>query len=78
MTPAAQVATGIYQDPNLVRETDKAVLIRVVRPGGIHIRNGVDVDRASEVWLPKSKIEWRADQYGNQLFVPSWLMRKLG
>lgn len=71
MTP-----TQFYRH-DVLRETDKAVCIGVNRTSGIHIRNGVRQERTSEVWLPKSRIEWRDTVYGAQLFAPAWLTRKL-
>ncbi len=73
----AVLPTSIYRETGFVRETERAVCVRVDRASGIHKDQGnVGVERVSEVWLPKSQIEWRADHFGEQLFAPAWLIRK--
>jgi hypothetical protein len=57
---------------HVIRETEKALLVRVDNTGGVTRFNR---QRVGEVWLPKSRVEWRSSQYGEELFAPAWLIR---
>lgn len=72
------IPTQFYRH-DVIRETEKAVCVRVDRASGIHMnQSGMRQSfRESQIWLPKSKIVWRETIYGEQLFVPDWLARKL-
>jgi hypothetical protein len=65
--------TGIYRN-QVMRETDKAVCIDLSTTRSF----GTTGSRSNErtVWFPKSRIEWRSTQYGDELCAPMWLIRK--
>jgi hypothetical protein len=64
--------TGLYRS-QVSRETDKAVCIDISeRVGGGQLYSR---DNGRVVWFPKSRIEWRATQYGEELHAPAWLIR---
>lgn len=66
--------TGLYRDPDVLQETDRAVQVATERrSGGAFYGSHVS---ATE-WLPKSQIEFRQDVYGEQIFAPAWLCRKV-
>ena len=65
--------TGLYRDPDVQRETDRAVQVATQRS-----RNSVFYGShvSATAWLPKSQIEFRSDVYGEQIYAPAWLIRK--
>lgn len=74
------INTGLGRE-TIIRETDKALCIGLDRSTQAAAGNqwGQTAARVSEIWLPKSKVEW-ADYlaYGETLRVPAWLAREKG
>lgn len=62
--------TGVQKE-DILRETEKAVLVR------IHARRVRD--GARDVWLPKSQIEWVGNDFGfcDTIHVPGWLAHRI-
>ena len=65
-------------ETNIVRETEKAVLLRVkivkeTLPDGYWIKDGDTEERNPEFWMPKSQIE----KVPEGIAIPDWLRRNL-
>lgn len=66
--------TGIYRS-QVARETEKAVCIDMSTVKSLGTTAGTRWNERT-VWVPKSRIEWRTNQYGDEMHAPAWLIRE--
>lgn len=69
--------THLYKATDVVRETDRAICVRVGTRKGSFNQDAQHRDDPYTAWLPKSQVEFRPDVYGEHLFVARWLLEKL-